>query len=50
MATTRAHHFAIGMAMLLIVTSFCMLLIKSLSHANDKLRPRLIHMEKSGPT
>jgi len=46
----RAHHFAIGMAMLLIVASFCMLLIKSLSHANDKLRPRLIQMEKSGPS
>jgi hypothetical protein len=46
----RAHHFAIGMAMVLIVTSFCMLLIKSLSHANDKLRPRLIEMEKSGPS
>lgn len=45
----RAHHFAIGMAMLLTVASFCMLLIKSLSHANDKLRPRLIEMEKSGP-
>jgi hypothetical protein len=45
----RAHHFAIGMAMLLIVASFCMLLIKSLSHANDKLRPRLIEMEKRGP-
>jgi hypothetical protein len=46
----RAHHFAIGMAMVLIVTSFCMLLIKSLSHANDKLGPRLIEMEKSGPS
>jgi hypothetical protein len=46
----RAHHFAIGMAMVLIVASFCMLLIRSLSHANDKLRPRLIEMEKSGPS
>ena len=46
----RAHHFAIGAAMLLIVASFCMLLIKSLNHANDKLRPRLIEMEKSGPS
>jgi glucose dehydrogenase len=45
----RAHHFAIGMAMLLIVASFCMLLIKSLSHANDKLTPRLIEIEKRGP-
>ena len=46
----RTHHFAIGMVMLLIVASFCMLLIKSLSHANDELRPRLIEMEKSGPS
>src|SRR5712671_2100279 len=45
----RAHHFAVGAAMLLIVASFCMLLIKSLSHANDKLTPRLIEMEKTGP-
>jgi glucose dehydrogenase len=46
----RAHHFAIGAAMLLVVPSFCMLLIKSLNHANDKLKPRLIEMEKSGPS
>jgi len=26
------------------------LLIKSLGHANDKLTPRLIEMEKSGPS
>src|ERR1700730_11668567 len=45
----RAHHFAVGAAMLLIVVSFCMLLIKSLSHANDKIGPKLIEMEKSGP-
>src|SRR6266853_456968 len=45
----RAHHFAVGAAMLLIVASFCLLLIKSLSHANDKITPRLIEMEKSGP-
>ena len=45
----RAHHFAVGAAMLLIVASFCVLLIKSLSHANDKITPRLIEMEKSGP-
>src|ERR1700726_262361 len=45
----RAHHFAVGAAMLLVVASFCVLLIKSLSHANDKITPRLIEMEKSGP-
>ena len=39
----------VGAAMLLIVASFCMLLIKSLSHANDKIGPKLIEMEKSGP-
>src|ERR1700719_3720050 len=46
----RAHHYVVGAAMLLIVASFCMLLIKSLGHANDKLTPRLIEMEKSGPS
>jgi hypothetical protein len=45
----RAHHFAVGAAMLLMVVSFCMLLIKSLSHADDKIGPKLIEMEKSGP-
>jgi len=34
---------------LIALVSFGMLLIKSLSHANDKIRPRLLEMEKSGP-
>jgi hypothetical protein len=45
----RAHHFAVGAVMLLTVASFCVLLIKSLSHANDKIGPKLIEMEKRGP-
>jgi hypothetical protein len=45
----RAHHFAVGAVMLVTVATFCVLLIKSLSHANDKIGPKLIEMEKSGP-
>ena len=45
----RAHHFAVGGVMLLAVVGFAVLLVKSLSHANDKLTPRLIEMEKKGP-
>jgi hypothetical protein len=45
----RAHHFAVGGVMLLAVAGFGTLLVKSLSHANDKLAPRLIELEKSGP-
>jgi glucose dehydrogenase len=45
----RAHHFAIGGVILLAVVGFGALLMKSLSHANDKLTPRLIEMEKKGP-
>jgi hypothetical protein len=45
----RAHHFAFGAALLLTVAFFCVLLIKSVSHANDKIGPKLIEMEESGP-
>src|SRR5207248_668673 len=41
-------HF-VGIVLLIALVSFGMLLIKSLSHANDKIRPRLLEMEKSGP-
>lgn len=44
-----AHHFAIGLAVLAIVVSFCALLIKSSSHANDKLGPKLMELENKGP-
>lgn len=45
----RAHHFATGAALLVAVTSFYALLFKSLTHADDKLMPRLLEIEKSGP-
>src|SRR6266446_2903646 len=45
----RAHQFAVGGVVLLAVTGFAVLLIKSLGHAQDKLGPRLIEIEESGP-
>ena len=45
----RAHHFVIGGVTLMTVGCFGVLLVKSLSHASDKLAPRLIEMEKNGP-
>jgi hypothetical protein len=45
----RSHHFAIGTVLLIAVVSFGTVLIKSLTHANDKLRPRLLELEQSGP-
>jgi len=44
-----ARHLVVGIALLIALASFGMLLIKSLSHADDKLRPRLLEIEKSGP-
>ncbi len=45
----RAHHFAVGGVVLLTVAGFSVLLIKSLGHANEKLMPKLIEIEESGP-
>ena len=45
----RAHHFAVGAVLVIALASFGTLLIRSLSHANDKVRPRLIEIEQSGP-
>lgn len=45
----RAHHFAVGSVLLVAVAAFGVLLIKSLSHADDKLMPRLMEMEKNAP-
>ena len=45
----RAHHFAVGGVVLLAVTGFSVLLIKSLSHAQQKLAPKLIEIEENGP-
>src|SRR5436853_2536301 len=44
----RAHHFAVGGVVLLAVAGFSVLLIKSLRHAQEKLAPKLIEIEKSG--
>src|SRR5207237_7428647 len=46
----RSRHFAVGIVLLIALVSFGMLLIKSLSHSNDKIRPRLLEIEKSGPS
>ena len=45
----RARHFAVGIVLLIALASFGTLLVKSLSHANDRIRPRLLEIEKSGP-
>lgn len=45
----RTHHFAVGGVVLLAVGEFSMLLIKSLAHADEKLGPRLMEIEKNGP-
>ena len=45
----RAHHYIIGGVLLVSVVLFYLFLFKSLSHANDKLMPRLMEMEQKGP-
>jgi hypothetical protein len=45
----RAHHFVTGGMLLVIVAGFYFLLWKSLSHASEKLTPRLLEMEEKGP-
>jgi hypothetical protein len=45
----RAHHYAVGALVLLSTVGFCALLIASWGHANDKLMPRLLEMEQTGP-
>jgi len=45
----RAHHFVTGGFVLLVVAAFYYLLFRSLTHANDKLIPRLIEIEQRGP-
>ncbi len=46
----RSRHLAVGMVLLIALVSFGILLIKSLSHANDKIGLRLLEIEKSGPS
>jgi hypothetical protein len=45
----RAHHFATTAVLLVAVISFYLLLFQSLDHANDKLIPRLLEIERAGP-
>lgn len=45
----RAHHFATTAVLLVAVIAFYLLLFKSLNHADDKLMPHLLRIEKSGP-
>lgn len=46
----RSQHFAVGGVVLLAVAGFSILLMKSLDHADEKLEPRLLEMERTGPT
>jgi len=43
------RHYVVGGVLITVVTAFAFLLIKSLDHANDKLLPRLLRIEESGP-
>src|SRR4051812_24349118 len=45
----RSHHFAVGAALLIAIVCFGTGLIKSLSHANDKLVPLLLEIERTAP-
>lgn len=45
----RSRHFTVGILLLMALASFATLLIKSLSHANDKIPSRLIEIEEKGP-
>jgi glucose dehydrogenase len=45
----RAHHYIVGGLLLASVALFYLLLFKSLSHAKDKLMPRLMELEETGP-
>ena len=45
----RAHHYVMGCALLAAVALFYLLLFTSLSHANDKLMPRLMELEQKAP-
>ena len=45
----HAHHYVTGTVLLVSVASFYLLLFRSLSHADEKLIPRLKQIEKEGP-
>lgn len=45
----RTHHFVVGGCLLVAMASFYFLLFKSLKHASDKLIPKMMEIEQSGP-
>ena len=45
----RTHHFIVGGCLLLAIAAFYLLLFKSLKHADEKLIPKLMQIEQSGP-
>ena len=45
----RAHHFIVGGCLVVAIVAFYLLLFKSLKHADEKLIPKLMQIEQSGP-
>jgi hypothetical protein len=45
----RANHFIVGGCLLATIAAFYLLLFNSLTHADEKLIPKLKEMEQSGP-
>jgi hypothetical protein len=45
----RSHHFVTGGALLVVIASFYLILLKSLRHANEMIMPRMIEIEEAGP-
>jgi hypothetical protein len=45
----RAHHFIVGGCLVVAIAAFYLLLFKSLKHAGEKLIPKLMQIEQSGP-
>jgi predicted neutral ceramidase superfamily lipid hydrolase len=44
-----SRHFIAGAILLVVVTLFYVVLFRSVKYADDKLLPRLLEMEQSGP-
>ena len=45
----RTRHLIVGSCLLLAIAAFYLLLFKSLKHADEKLIPKLMQIERSGP-
>ncbi|PYI78933.1 MAG: hypothetical protein DMF04_01605 [Verrucomicrobia bacterium] len=45
----RNHHIAVTVLLLVVVICFYLLLFKSLNHADDKLMPQLLEIERAAP-